>query len=315
MVAYPAGTFQASDFNADGVLTNTKKSLLNGGTQIDGGELTGISDPEGLVYYSWTSGASLVDGTWVCNFARDIRNNHGGGGNRKVLPTCYRVTPDTPPPPPPPQFDTPPGIWLGYADDFHGVGGATSFKPSPWKGDPCVTYLGCDGPLECGGAQTGKFDSGAIRIDNADTDTPLKLVGAKVEIGRCVYEVWTNFLPATAAPGGKLVLTQTGVMGHALPQPCAAAVDPQFHTETNFDTSERPDDTQTPSSYNCNPPVRLTPVITLTFEDGPAGPGGDVTLTVNDTGRILNTGGVDSYACQTIDEAQAWTGPVFYTLP
>ena len=31
---------------------------------------------------------TLKEGEWVCNYARDIATGHGGGGNRKVLPTC-----------------------------------------------------------------------------------------------------------------------------------------------------------------------------------------------------------------------------------
>jgi hypothetical protein len=303
VVTYPAGTFQPSDFNSDGVLINPTKSVLNGGTQIDGGELSGISDKEGLMYYSWTSGSDLGDGTWVCNFARDIRNNHGGGGNRKVLPSCYQVAPD---PDTDPDPDLPPGIFLGYADDFHGVGGGPfPFFPSPWRNDPGVKFLGCSG-AECG--PTGKFDSGAIRIDNPVTNQdPMTLAAASVDIGPCHYEIWDTYLPQTANPGEKFILTQTGVSGSGpMPAPCDLALDPLFHAETNFDTSERPGDTREPKHYDCAPAVREIPVINLSFSSG-------LDLTIQDTGMILNTGGTDSFACSARDEATPWTGPIPYT--
>ena len=94
-VAYPAGFFKASDFNpVTGVLINpafSKPVLDRSGTMIDGASLSGISNPKGQIYYGWTAPSTVAAGTWICNFARDIRANHGGGGNRKVSPTCYQA--------------------------------------------------------------------------------------------------------------------------------------------------------------------------------------------------------------------------------
>jgi hypothetical protein len=93
-VVYPASFFTSSDFDpTTGVLTNTsfsKHDLDANGTAIDGASLSGISDPEGNIYFTWTVQSEPL-GSWVCAFARDVDSNHGGGGNRKVTPTCFQV--------------------------------------------------------------------------------------------------------------------------------------------------------------------------------------------------------------------------------
>lgn len=92
-VTYPASFFSPSDFDANGVLTGnfSKSDLDSNGTPIDGAELDGISDPSSNIYFSWTVPSGLAPGTWVCNFARDIDDDHSGGGNRKATPTCVQV--------------------------------------------------------------------------------------------------------------------------------------------------------------------------------------------------------------------------------
>ncbi len=95
MVVYPESFFTSSDFDpTTGVLTSNafnKSSLDHAGTMIDGAALTGISSPEGQIYFGWTLPSTATTGSWVCSFARDIRTDHGGGGNRKVTPTCFQV--------------------------------------------------------------------------------------------------------------------------------------------------------------------------------------------------------------------------------
>lgn len=350
VVTYPAGFFSASDFDpVTGVLINpeyNKQRLTKGETQIDGAALSGIRSSVGNIYFSWTAPDDIAFGTWVCNFARDIRNNHGGGGNRKAPPTCYQVPPPptttttagpgeptttsttlppttttTLPPtttttlPPtttttlPPPF-VPPGIFLGYADTLHGTAPGTQFTPDPWQGDPGVVFLGCTpGTTECGVA----YDGGAIRIDNVGAG-PLTLTAAQVDImsispgGTCVYRTWDGLLPATAGPGGTIVLTQTGLLGPPQPAPCNGRVSPPDRPLTNFDTSEGPLDTIDPPFSNCNPDDSIVqpPVIRLTFQGG-------ATMTIVDrmdpviqTDEILTTGGVDRFACTGVEEATPW---------
>lgn len=98
-VVYRANFFAASDFDpVTGILTSSrfsKQDLVKNGTPIDGASLDGISDPGGNIYFSWTV-QSVANGSWVCNFARDIRANHGGGGNRKAVPSCLQIGPPQP---------------------------------------------------------------------------------------------------------------------------------------------------------------------------------------------------------------------------
>jgi hypothetical protein len=92
VVAYPVGYFDDADVDASGAVIDVSKNELDkNGTQIDGAALSGVLDSTGEIFYSWTAPATLTAGQWVCNFARDIDTGHGGGGNRKVTPTCYKV--------------------------------------------------------------------------------------------------------------------------------------------------------------------------------------------------------------------------------
>jgi hypothetical protein len=335
VVTYPAGFFSPSDFDpVTGALINPqydKSRLVKGGTQIDGAALSGIRSSVGNIYFSWTAPAGIAVDTWVCFFARDIRNNHGGGGNRKVPPTCYRVTP-------PPNGTTTsssststssstssststtinepfvdPTVHLGYADTTHGT--TVQFLPDPWLGDPGVTFLGCVAPsLECG--QT--YDGGAIRVDNPATNPALTLTSAVVAYGStngtCTYRTWDGMIAdptvdKTVAPGGTLILTQTGTLGPPQPAPCDGRVGLTDRPFTNFDTSEGPLDTISPPFSNCDPSDSVVnpPVVTLTFSSG-------LTLTIVDNpdptvqnDEILTTGGVDRFACIGLDEAAPWT--------
>jgi hypothetical protein len=192
---------------------------------------------------------------------------------------------------------TTPAIFLGYADTLHGSSPGTQFTPDPWLGDPGVQFLGCTaGTTECGQA----YDGGAIRVDNPLTNPPLTLTSASVDIETCHFTPWGEFLPATVAPGGMLILTQTGLLGPPQPPPCDGRVSPSDRPITNFDTSEGPFDTLDPPFSNCDATRVRFPTINLTFSNG-------MTLTVTDTAEILNTGGTDRFACVGVEEATAWT--------
>jgi hypothetical protein len=320
VVVYPAGFFTAGDFDPDtGVLTSTalsKHDLSKGGTQIDGASLSGINSSVGNIYFAWTSPQSVAPGSWVCNFARDIANNHGGAGNRKVPPTCYKVpgasgtttsssTSSSTSTTVKPFTNVTPDILLGYADELHDV----AFTPTPWAGDPGIHYLGCvDGSAGC-----TAFDAGAIRVDNPITNGPLTLTGAFVTVtgvnGSCVFQPWGAFLPETAGAGESFVLTQTGTLGPPQPAQCSGSIDPPLWPITNFDTSEAPGDvidrTTNPVTIaiNCPPNPPSDDVITLQFQNS----FGTYTLTVTDADRILTTGGYDRSGCTNQDEATPWT--------
>lgn len=188
-----------------------------------------------------------------------------------------------------------PDIYVGYADTLHSP--TVQFTPSPWLGDPGVTFLGCAvNTPECGIS----YDGGAIRIDNPGTNPALTLTAAQVVIGPCTFTPWTSFLPAAAGPGGTFVLTQTGTLGPPQAPPCDGRVSLVDRPITNFDTSEGPFDTINPPFSNCDPNLVPFPVITLTFSNG-------MTLTATDVAEVLNTGGIDVFACSGQEESSPWT--------
>jgi hypothetical protein len=129
--------------------------------------------------------------------------------------------------------------------------------------------------------------------------TALTLTNAYVDIGVCHFEPWGALLPATAAPGQSLILTQTGLYGPVLPEACNRDIIPSSHWDYwNFYTSGTPDDA--PGDFDCAPTELLSPVITLVFSDG-------TTLTVTDADEVLNTGGINRFACTGVSETTPWT--------
>jgi hypothetical protein len=85
------------------------------------------------------------------------------------------------------------GVYVGYSDGLRGAG----FFPSPWSGDPGVTFEGSGPP----------FDAGAIMILNGGASS-ITVNGITVSInGTAVAPPWT--FPVTLAAGNKLIVTQT----------------------------------------------------------------------------------------------------------
>lgn len=92
VVGYPSDFFTETDFNEFGQLESdySKHDLTKGGEVLDQATLFGSADSTQEIHFYWNvSGVSAGD--WVCNYARDVNNQHQGGGNRKVLPACYQV--------------------------------------------------------------------------------------------------------------------------------------------------------------------------------------------------------------------------------
>jgi len=184
-------------------------------------------------------------------------------------------------------------VYLGYADNFYSHGDPLGL---PWNGMPAATtiFVGCGGyptggvpavaqPCEkvIGSTTVDSYDAGAIRIDNTSTTTAMPVTGGAGEIGDCTYNPWGGTMNISIPPGFSLVLTQTGG-----PKPC----DTDEVGPYNFDTSE--------SALGCTPSF-LIPVVTLKINGN--------TVTINDTGQILNTGGVDVGGCGAHDEFHAFT--------
>jgi RHS repeat-associated protein len=114
------------------------------------------------------------------------------------------------------------------------------------------------------------YDSGALRFDNSG-ETPISLEDVSVDIGSAHTDLWGNHIQV--APHGITILAQT--------------------EGNNFDTSDEP------TIVPCNEtPDGLVPQIHVTS----AGK----TTTYQDTGQVLNTGGIDPGDCNE-NESHAWT--------
>jgi hypothetical protein len=143
-------------------------------------------------------------------------------------------------------------VQVGYADGVRGGG----FFPSPWSGDPGVTFLG---------VTDGADDAGAIRIDNTSGALlTINSVAVTINAPGNVAPPWA--LPVTIPIGGTLILTETA-----------------FY---NFDTSDL---THVPGAGPGHPATDCSitcPTITIGFDGGKS-------LTFDDLRHVLDTGGFD----------------------
>lgn len=84
-------------------------------------------------------------------------------------------------------------VSVGYADGLRGPG----FFPSPWSGDPGVTFVG--------GSGGGAFDAGAILITNTSGGS-ITVNDISVNINGSIFDLWGS---NTLAAGDQLIVTQT----------------------------------------------------------------------------------------------------------
>ena len=162
-------------------------------------------------------------------------------------------------------------VQLGYADNARA--NPNNF-PTPWEGAPNVTYGGCTGGCT--------FDAGAVRLIN-DTGVDVDVDYVKVSFGTCVFDIWRHNVPL--GPNGQYIVTQTI---NSFSSGCT--------TDGSFDTSDiGPNGADW--SGNCNQ-SGVVPLVTVSI-DG-------VVSNFNDTGKILNTGGVDGASCGMGNESQQW---------
>jgi hypothetical protein len=110
---------------------------------------------------------------------------------------------------------------VGYADTLR----APEFTPTPWQGDPGVTFIGTGAP----------WDAGALKIDNPSANM-LTVDDVSVEVGSSTFDLWGPY-PITVAGKSTLILTQTDFF--------------------NFDTSD-------PAAGPCDAPSNVVPVIHVT---------------------------------------------------
>jgi hypothetical protein len=164
-------------------------------------------------------------------------------------------------------------VFVGYADNLRA---APNNFPTPWSGSPNVVFAGCT--VNC------TFDAGAVRLVN---NTPLAVTvdSVKVQLSTCVFDMWLH--GTVLQPGQQFIITQTA----------SGAAGGCDNTAGFFDTSDIG-----PNGVNwgvCSQSGVIPQVITSI--DG-------VTSTFNDTGQVLNTGGVDLAACPGgPNESEQWT--------
>jgi hypothetical protein len=162
-------------------------------------------------------------------------------------------------------------VFVGYADTARPH---PKFFPTPWDGDPGVTFEGCTGNCV--------FDAGAVRIVN-NSGSPVRIDSVAVKISTCTFSMWA---PASIAPGGQLIVTQTASGGS---DGCAS--------DGTMDTS---DVGPGGSDYagNCTPDG-LFPQVAVSI---------DGTVSTFTDNQVLNTGGRDLADCPPMtNESTQWT--------
>jgi hypothetical protein len=187
-----------------------------------------------------------------------------------------------------------PIIYVAYADGAANDHGGASGIPSPWKGSPGVTFIGCGfgGKDSCPTSNgVDVYDAGAVRVEATASSGAVAVTGASVTVGPCKYEPWPG-LNSTVQPGQSLILTQTGK------HKCASSSSAE---QDNFDTSESflmsPQYQQFLKTGSCSNDGYI-PAIALTLNGK--------TTTFNDTGQVLNNAGIDNDICKKTSEAVNW---------
>jgi hypothetical protein len=159
---------------------------------------------------------------------------------------------------------------VGYADSFRA--NATNF-PTPWSGSPRTVFEGC--------VTACTFDSGAVEVLN-NTGSTVTVNSIAVHVGSCTFTGW----PAAILPNGHgVIVTQT-----------ASDANEDCDGPLQFDSSDAAPVT------SCDPLVGIQqgviPVVDVTING--------TTTSYLDSGRVLNTGGIEYGACIGNESIQ-WT--------
>jgi hypothetical protein len=176
-------------------------------------------------------------------------------------------------------------VWVGYADT---VRADPANFPTPFTGAGIQTFS----RAECKSQTSTECDSGAVRIVN-NSPSSVTVNSVVVGMSTCTMDLWPHNVVVPA--GGQMVMADTS---GAVPAGC-----PNVASGFQFDTSDiGPNGTNW--SFNCAQ-SGIIPSVTTTI-DG-------VTTTANDSGQVLNTGGVDKAACPGVpggglaNESTQWT--------
>ena len=87
-----------------------------------------------------------------------------------------------------------------YVDHADSLSANPSNFPTPWLGDPGVSFQGCGTVPNC------TYDGGAVRIVNSGQATPLTIDNVSVDVGGFTYQLWSQ---ATVPFGGSAIYAQT----------------------------------------------------------------------------------------------------------
>ena len=163
-------------------------------------------------------------------------------------------------------------VFVGYADNLRA--NPLDF-PTPWAGAPSVVFEGC--------TPNCTFDAGAVRLVN-NAPIAVTVNSVVVSVSTCTFDIWPH--DTVLQPGQQLILTQTSATAAAV---CGG-------TSGAFDTS---DIGVNGAGTTCTPDGVIPQVVTTI--DG-------VSSTFNDSGQVINTGGVDRAACAGgPNESIQWT--------
>jgi len=165
------------------------------------------------------------------------------------------------------------GVWVGYADSLRAD--PANF-PTPWLGSPATVFEGCAPTSAC------VYDAGALRIVN-NSAAAVTVNAVTVHVDVCSFTGWPS---AVLSPGSDLIVTQLG----------SGAADGCTPTAATLDTSDiGPGGTG--YSTTCTP-NGIVPVVEVTVNG--------TTTSYTDSGRVLNTGGIDAGICRG-NESNQWT--------
>lgn len=170
-------------------------------------------------------------------------------------------------------------VYVGYADNFQGHAAPGAF-PTPFGPGPGVIYDGCQPVASC------VFDGGVVRLDNTGT-TSVKINGTTINYqgAGCVFDLWRHGV--VLQPGEKLILAQTasGPGGGCLQGVVRRTSGPSTMDGSDFGRNGSELTSCTPSGVVPKVRVRINDQTTAQ------------STAFTDSGRVLNTGGVDKARC------------------
>jgi hypothetical protein len=165
-------------------------------------------------------------------------------------------------------------VFVGYADNLRA--NPNNF-PTPWDGSANVVFAGCH--TNC------TFDAGAARFVN-NTPVAVTIDTVQVKLSTCVFDLWPH--GTVLQPGQQLIVTQTA----------SGAVGGCDNTRGFFDTSDIGPNGADWAGH-CDQ-SRVVPEVDVSI-DG-------VVSAFSDTGKVLNTGGIDLATCPSgTNESNQWT--------